>query len=103
MRAFQILLLALLASLGARECAALPETHPGDILLPTLDGRVVLFHPEKGAWEDYASLGNYMFPTDIAREASGDFLICDDYASVQVWRADQQYAQPNPLLPQLAH
>jgi len=81
MRGFQILLLALLASLGARECATLPETHPGDILLPTLDGRVVLFHPEKGAWEDYASLGNYMFPTDIAREASGDFLICDEYAS----------------------
>jgi len=21
----------------------------------------------------------------------------------QVWRADQPYAQPNPLLPQLAH
>lgn len=80
MKALRILLLVLLASLGPRLCAALPATHPGDILLPTLDGRVVLFHPENGSWENYASLGPYVHPTDIAREASGDFLISDDYA-----------------------
>src|SRR6185369_4532855 len=84
MKALRILLLVLLATLGARICAALPLTHPGDILLPTLDGRVVLFHPESGTWEDYASLGTYSFPTDIAREASGDFLICDQSTSAIV-------------------
>src|SRR6476469_2758943 len=81
MKLIGVLALLILAMAWAQACAAVPVTHPGDILLPTFDGRVVLFHPETGTSEDFASLGTYRHPTAIVREATGDFLICDDYSS----------------------
>jgi hypothetical protein len=77
MKSLRILLPAILLSFGTQASGALPTTHPGDILLPTFDGRVVLYHPENGTWEDYASLGAYHQPTGIVREPSGNFLISD--------------------------
>ncbi len=59
-------------------CSCTPLTHPGDILLPMHDGRLELFHPEAGTFEDFADLGpGYGHLTGIARASTGDFLLCD--------------------------
>jgi hypothetical protein len=77
MKILKIVLLSVLFLIGARVCAAVPQTHPGDVLLPTFDGRVVLFHPETGTWEDFAALPAHCQPYGFVREPSGDFLIGD--------------------------
>jgi hypothetical protein len=77
MKALRVLLLVAVGLLGSRACFAVPAAHPGDILLTTYTGHVVLFHPEKGTWEDFASLSPFHQPSSIVREPSGNFLISD--------------------------
>src|SRR5262249_8029795 len=63
-----------------RICDAVPATHPGDVLLLTRNGHVYLFHPESGSYENFANLSPFHVTTGMVREASGDFLICDESA-----------------------
>ncbi|HEV8480775.1 MAG TPA: hypothetical protein VGR66_08260, partial [Candidatus Eisenbacteria bacterium] len=81
MRFLRALVFALLATLSADVCFAVPTIHPGDFVLLTRGGRVVLFHPESASWEDFANLSPYHVTTGIVRESTGDFLICDEYAA----------------------
>jgi hypothetical protein len=61
-------------------CSSAPLTHPDDILFPTHDGRLVLFHPETRTTQDFANLGPaYGSLTGIVRESSGDFVLCNEY------------------------
>ena len=76
------LILAAIVLASARVCDAVPAAHPGDILLTTYTGHVILFHPENGTWEDFASLSPFHEPSGIVREASGNFLISDRSGAV---------------------
>jgi len=82
MRCLRVFALALIATVCAQVCFAVPTIHPGDLVLLTRDGHVVLFHPETASWENFANLSPYDVTTSIVRESSGDFLICDEYAAV---------------------
>ena len=81
MRCLRVFALALIATVCAQVCFAVPTVHPGDLVLLTRDGHVVLFHPETASWEDFANLSPYHVTTSIVRESSGDFLICDELAA----------------------
>jgi len=54
--------------------------HPGDLVLLSPVGHAYLFHPENGSYEDFANLSPFHVTTGMVREASGDFLICDESA-----------------------